>query len=179
MRKSFYFFVSLVVLAGSLASCDWLQGSSDHSPDISVSHFYVNPVLDGDSVISAKDTLGLYYHSLDQSYRMDSLAFGDTVFFVSTYYTYEQPLISVTADWEKDRMDYVMEINDSIAQHLSENSDIASCKLYFNPGFNRVTFPNRFTAKEYGILPLKLTVTSTSQFSPSSVYITIPIKRPE
>ena len=177
MRKLFNIYVSLIVLASIMSSCDWLKSKSDHNPDIYASYFYVNPVFEGDSIISAKDTLHLFHTEQENTYRLDSLAIGDTVLFAATYYTYEQDLISVIIDWDSTLMDLNVDVNAEIAQLLTSKSNVAGGQLYFNPGFNSVTFPCNFSAKAQGLLPLTLMVASTSQFSPTKVYFTIPVKR--
>ena len=180
MRKPFIFLISLVVVMFTMTSCDWLTGESDHSPEIYSSYFYVNPVFEGDSIISAKDTL--YAHQsteVETVYQMDSLTLGDTVFFAPTFYTHSQDLVSIKIDWDTAHFDFTMSIPENISKQLTNQSDTTKGQLFFNPGFNRVSFPCYFTAKEYGRLPLKLTVASTSQFSPTSVIINIPIKKPE
>ena len=179
MRKPFIFLISLVVVMFTMTSCDWLNGESDHSPEIFSSYFYVNPVFEGDSIISAKDTL--YAHQsteVETVYQMDSLTLGDTVFFAPTFYTHSQDLVSIKIEWDSTRMDFSMNLFDDINKHITAQSNIKGGILYFNPGYNRVSFPCSFTAKEYGVLPLKLTVASTSEFSPTSVLLNIPIKRP-
>ena len=179
MKKSFL--LLFVVVATIMTSCEgWLTGTSDQSPEIYSSYFYVNPVFDGDSIISTKDTL--YAHQsteVETVYQMDSLTLGDNVFFAPTFYTHSQDLVSIKIDWDTAQFDFTMSISESISKHITNQSDITKGQLFFNPGFNRVSFPCYFTAKEYGRLPLKLTVASTSQFSPTSVTINIPIKKPE
>ena len=176
MKKSFLLF--FVAIAISLTSCDWfLQGESDHSPEIYTSFFYVNPVFSGDTIIYAKDTLYLSATDTEGQYRVDSLSLGDTVWFAATFYSYEKDLTGITAKWDTTLMDFSFHLTELITRHLADGSNIDEGHLYFNPGFNRVSFPCSFTAKTYGILPLKLTVASTSEFSPSSVYMTIPVKK--
>ena len=178
MRKPFIFLSSIVALALAMTSCDWLNGESDHSPEIYTSFFYVNPVFEGDSIIGAKDTLNIASTDIEGSYRMDSLAFGDTVNFAAAFYSHEQDLVSIKIEWDSTRLDFSMDLVNGIDKHITAQSNVAGGILYFNPGFNRVSFPCSFTAKEYGVLPLKMTVASTSQFSPTSVLFSIPIKRP-
>lgn len=178
MRKFFYLSLSLLAIMLGTSSCDWLLGESDTAPTIYTSVFFVNPIMDGDSIISAKDTL--YAHQtneMENSYRIDSVSLGDTVIFASTYYTYERDIVSILVEWDSLRMDFTMDIQEEISKHLTSQSNIAEGKLIFNPGFNRVSFPCYFIIKDYGILPLRLTVASTSQFSPTSVRMTIPVKR--
>ena len=53
MRKPFTILLTLAAIAFTISSCDWLHGESDQSPEIYSSYFYVNPVFEGDSIISA------------------------------------------------------------------------------------------------------------------------------
>jgi hypothetical protein len=178
MKKSFL--LLFVVVATIMTSCDWLIGESDHSPEIYSSYFYVNPVFEGDSIISAKDTLYAHQENteVESAYLIDSLTLGDTVFFTPIFNTHTQDLVSIKIDWDTAHFDFTMSIPENISKHLTNQSDITKGQLFFNPGLSFVYFPCYFIAKEYGRLPLKLTVASTSQFSPTSVTINIPIKKP-
>ena len=46
----------LLVLLVAMCSCNWYT-EPQHSPSISGSFFYINPVFDGDSMVSAQDTI--------------------------------------------------------------------------------------------------------------------------
>ena len=175
MNKSFL--LLFITIATLMTSCDWLTGESDHSPEMYSSYFYVNPIFRGDSIVSAKDTLFARTTEIEDQFLLDSLALGDTVWFATTFYSYEQDLTSITAEWDTTRMDFNFNLTEVITMHLTEASDVEQCKLFFNPGFNRVSFPCTFTATGYGVLSTKLTVASTSEFSPTIIYLTVPIKR--
>jgi hypothetical protein len=176
MKKSFLVFFA--VIAFCMTSCEnWLTGESDHSPEIYASYFYVNPVFIGDSIISAEDTLFTRATDTEGQYRVDSISLGDTVWFAATFYTHEKDLTGVSADWDTTLMDFSFHLTDGIIKQLTEGSKVEEGQLYFNPGFNRVSFPCTFSAKTHGILPLKLTVASTSQYSPTAILMTIPVKR--
>ena len=66
-----------------------------------------------------------------------------------------------------------------ITDVLTDKTDIEAGKLYFNPGYNRVSFPIYFTPTVRGGMTLKMSVESDSDFPISSVLIYIPaIERP-
>ena len=168
-------FFSLLCLLVALSSCNW-NIEPQYSPDIYTSYFYVNPIFAGDSVVSAKDTLSLVYDSQDGSYEMDTLSLGDTVFFASTYYTWNSNLVAVKLDWDTLRMNLWYTLTENIEKVLTSESNIATGHLYFNSGYNRVSFPIRFSPIVKGGMTLKLTVESDSEYSTNSVLLYIPVK---
>ena len=171
--------LSLIAIAIIFTSCEgFLNGSYDESPTITSSYFYVNHVLQGDSiVISAKDTLFTRSTDTEGQWRLDSLSLGDTVYFVPIFHGNGQNLTGVTIEWDLDRMDFTLGLSENFNKYLEANSNIEKGQLYFKPGVGGIKFPCTFVATQYGILPVKLTVSSPSQFSPYSIYLTIPIKK--
>ena len=173
MRKLFLF-ISFVALTISFSSC--LNVSEPQfSPSIHGSYFYVNPVFRGDSLISAQDSITeLFYDADDGTYDLDTVYVGDTVMFAARFYTYTSDLVSVKLDWEKNHLDLWYFLNDSIKSALTETSDTTAGKLAFDLGYNSVAFPIYFTPLLKGGTTIKLTVTSTSEYSTSSVKFYIP-----
>ena len=177
MRKSFIFTV-LVVISTVMVGCLGYH-EPQFSPSISASSFLVNPVFEGDSLIGAQDTLDLFYDSQDGSYEMDTVYLGDTVMFASTFYSYTSNLMSIEIKWEHDLMQLWYPLVGGITDVLTDKTDIEEGKLYFNPGYNRVSFPIYFTPTVRGGMTLKMSVESDSDFPISSVLIYIPaIERP-
>lgn len=169
MRKLFLLFAVAVAVASCIGD-EELQ----FSPQIYSSHFYVNPVFDGDSVVWAKDTLNLFYDAEDNSYEMDTIYLGDTVVFAATFYSFTSNLVAVELKWEKDFMELWYPLTESITNVLTDQSDLNAGKLYFETGYNRVTFPIYFTPMVRGGMTLKMTVQSDSEYSTSSVLLYIP-----
>ena len=174
MKKSFL--LLFVIVATIMTSCEgWLTGKSDHSPEIYASLFFVNPVFEGDSIVSAKDTLYLSQDPSDGSYELDTVYLGDTVHFVNVYNAYENSLVAVQMTWDSLRMDLWYHLTEDIQKALTNKSKVEKGLLYFEPGYGRVTFPVYFTPRHKGGMTLKLAVESTSEnFSTSSVLIYIP-----
>ena len=175
MRK-YLLFISLVVATSFLTSC--LDTTNpQNSPEIYCSPLYVNPVIQGDSILSAKDTLELLsYDSEGGWYETDTAYVGDTVVFASMYYTVSNNLVSVKIDWEKLSMHLWCPIGDDVRKVLTAESDTTACKFCFDPGYNNVSFPVYFVPLQQGGLKVKLTVKSDSEYSTSSVQFYIPVK---
>lgn len=175
MRKLFLF-ISFVALTISFTSC--LNVSEpQYSPSIIGSFFYINPVFEGDTLVSAQDTIKeLFYDNDNQAYKLDTIFIGDTVFFALTFDTHTSDLVSVKIDWEKHHMDLWYFLSDSTKNVLTSESDTTSGKFCFDPGYSRVAFPMYFTPLVKGGTNLKLTVTSTSYYPTSSAKFYIPVK---
>ena len=174
MRKLFLC-LSLVAVATLMSSC-LTTTEPQYSPEIYTSSFYVNPVFAGDSLVRAKDTLDLFYDSADGSYELDTVYVGDTVMFASTYYTLNSNLVAVKVDWDSLRMNLWYTLREDIEKVLTSESKVEMGSLYFNSGYNRVSFPVYFSPIVKGGMTLKLTVESDSEFSTSSVLFYIPVK---
>ena len=177
MKKSFFFLI--VVLATVMTSCDgWLTGKSDHSPDIYSSYFFVNPIFEGDSLISAQDTLNVISDPIDGSYELsDTIYLGDTVVFANTYYSHENDLVAIQISWDSLRMHLWYNLTNDIQKVLTNSSNIEEGRLNFQPGYNRVSFPVYFTPIHKGGMTIKLAVESTSEAYPiNDVLIYIPVK---
>jgi hypothetical protein len=167
----------LLCLLVALSSCNW-NTEPQYSPEIYTSYFYVNPIFVGDSLVGAKDTLYPFPKLQDDSYEVDTMYVGDTVLFASTYYTLNSNLIAVKMDWDTLRMNLWYSLTEDIEKVLTSESNIEKGRLYFYSGYNRVSFPVRFSPIEKGGMNLKLTVESDSEFSTASALIYIPVKEP-
>ena len=177
MKKSFL--LLFVVFATFMTSCSgWLTGKSDHSPEIYSSLFFVNPVFNGDSLIGAQDTIAVVNDPTDDSYELtDTIYIGDTVVFANTYYAYENDLVAVQISWDSLRMNLWYNLSEDIQKVLTSSSDVERGRLYFQPGYNRVSFPIYFTPIQKGGMTIKLAVESTSEAYPiNSALIYIPVK---
>ena len=173
------FFLVFVVIVTCLTSCNgWLTGKSDHSPEIYASYFYVNPVFKGDTLVGAQDTLFLTYDSNDGSYELDTVFLGDTVVFANEYYSYSNDLVAVQITWDSLRMSLWYNLAEEIQKALGQQSQVEKGLLYFQPGYNRVSFPIYFTPIREGGMTLRLEVESTSESFPKrSELIYIPAKK--
>lgn len=173
MRQFFYLVISLTLISIALTSC-LEEFDSDFTPEIYSSSFYVNPILSGDSIIGAADTLSVKYDATDNSFRLDTMQVGDTVLFSAVFYSFSDNLIAVKALWDSTRMDVSFTLNDEVRKVLTSQTNEQACQLYFNPGYNRVAIPIYAIPTKEGVIPMKLSVESDSQFSPKTITITFP-----
>lgn len=173
MRKWFVL-ISVLVVALAMTSCLG-EVESHYTPRIYSSAFYVNPIMQGDSLKGAKDTLLLKYNTEDDSYVTDTLALGDTVMFASSFYTVSNNLVSVKLDWDTTKMALWYSLNDAILKVLTDRSDVAAGCLYFNPGYNNVAFPVYFSPQVEGKSAVTLTVESDSKYPTTSIRFTVPV----
>ena len=174
MRKSLIF-TMLLVISTIMVGCIGYD-EPQFSPSISSSSFFVNPVFEGDSLMSAQDTLSLFYDSEEDVYNLDTVFVGDTVLFACGFNTRTSNLVAVELKWEKDFLNLWYLLTDDTKKALRDTTDIDNGKLYFNPGYSRVSFPVYFTPKVQGGLNLKLAVESDSEFPVSSASLYIPAK---
>ena len=175
MRKLFCLFAVIGLMTSCIKHIE-----PQYSPEIYSSSFYLNPILDGDSIVSAADTLSLYYDAEEGAYRMDTVYIGDTVMFASTFYTFTSNLTAVELKWETNLMNLWYPLPSGVKEVLTDQTDIDAGKLYFNPGYHRVSFPIYFIPLVGGNRTLKLSVESDSEFPVSSVLLNIPVRpRPE
>ena len=174
MRKLFLLLTVVVAMTSCLESTE-----PQFSPYISGSFFYVNPVFEGDSMVSAQDTItDLFYDADDDTYDlMDTIYIGDTVMFAAKFYTYNSDLVSVKINWNKNHMDVWYFLSDSTKNVLTSDSDTTNGKFVFDLGYHAVSFPLYFTPLVKGGLNLKLTVTSTSYYPTSSTKFYIPVQK--
>jgi hypothetical protein len=169
MRKLFLLLIVIVAMTACLGTTE-----PQYSPEIYSSYFCVNPIFKGDSLVSAKDTLSLEYDSQDGSYELDTVYIGDTVTFASAYYTVNSDLVSVKIDWDTLYMNLWYDLTEDVETKLTSETQLETGRLYFVPGYNRVSFPISFSPIKKGGMTLKLTVESTSEFSSNSVLFYIP-----
>mgnify|MGYP006864371618 FL=1 len=171
MRQLLVFFCVLI----AFSSCNW-NTEPQYSPEIYGSHFYVNPVFEGDSLVSAKDTLSLSYDSEDGTYDLDTVYVGDTITFASVFYSVNSNLVSVNIDWDSTKMNMWYTLPNSVEKVLTSQTNLEDGDLYFVPGYNRLSFPISFTPLVKGGMTFSLTVESDSEFPETSVLFYVPAK---
>ena len=175
MRKLFVL-ISVLVVALAMTSClDNVH--SDYTPEIKCSYLYVNPILNSDTIVGAKDTLRLTYDDKDNSFVTDTLALGDTLMFSAAYYTVSKNLIAVKIAWDSTETALWYPLNTKIEDVLTDRSDVAAGQLYFNPGYNFVAFPIYVSPKQVGKTSFSLTVESDSKFPTASLKFVLPVSK--
>ena len=175
MRKLFLF-ISFVALTISFTSCLNVP-EPQYSPEIGCTYFYINPVFSGDTLVSAQDSITTFvYDGDDKSWKLDTINVGDTVMFGAKFVSFANDLVSVKIDWEKEHVDLWCDLSDSIKTILTAQTDTTAGHLFFDYGYNSVAFPIFFTPLVKGGTNIKLTVASTSEFSPNYRKFYIPVQ---
>ena len=170
----------LLLLALSLAMVACIDNTGTHTtPQMMLGNLYVNPQFVGDSLISAKDTLEDHYNTEDGLIYLDTLQLGDTVMFPALFSSNMNNLVSVQAKFDTLKVNMWFDIDpeeEAVKKALTAESNHMKGILYFNPMYNYVTFPVYIVPMETGGHPIKLTVTSDSQFPSYSVAFVLPVK---
>lgn len=169
---------SLLALAVVITSCIDTTGVQT-TPEMLLGNVYVNPQFEGDSLIGAKDTLYDHYNELDGLIYLDSMKLGDTIMFPALFSANMNNLVSVSAKYDTLKMNMWFDIDpeeEAVKKALTAESNHMKGILYFNPMYNYVTFPVYIVPMETGGHPIKLTVTSDSQFPSYSVAFVLPVK---
>ena len=174
MRKFIY--LSIISVVALMTSCLG-EMESHYTPRIYCSAFYVNPILQGDSLTGAKDTLMLTLDIENNAYVSDTVELGDTIMFASTFYSVSNNLVAVKMDWDTTTTALWFPLTDAIQKVLTERTDMSAGNLYFNPGYNTVAFPIYLCPMAEGKSSVVLTVESDSKFSTSSLKFAVPVSK--
>ena len=124
MRK-LLFPLSIIAIVSLMTSClsNW---ESNDTPRIATSMFLVNPVMQGDSVAEAKDTMLIRYDMEDDSYITDTLALGDTILFASSFYSVSNNLVAIKMKWDSTETALWYSLSEATQKVLTEQSDMAA-----------------------------------------------------
>ena len=107
-----------------------------------------------------------YYHWLSDAEVNEFLSCNETV----PEWSYAEQ-----NNWLNKKFDIDPE-EEAVKKALTAESNHMKGILYFNPMYNYVTFPIYIVPMETGGHPIKLTVTSDSQFPSYSVAFVLPVK---
>lgn len=172
------FFVLLVASAGlMLISCVG-DTHSDYTPEIMFSDMYLNPTFHGDTLVSAEDTMAVKYDADLNAYVMtDTLSVTprDSVVFAVRFWSMGNDLIATRINFDTTALNLQITINDEIRQVLAEKSNLRTAQLYYNPGYNMVSFAAGYAPLKEGLHKLEFVVESDSKYSPVSYLFLQPV----
>lgn len=171
----FLLLVLLWSVVFSMTSC-LNNVQSNFTPQIYCSYLYVNPIMEGDSVVSAKDTLNFLFNTKTNAYDTDTILVGDTVMFASAFYTVENNMVSVKLDWDSTHLNLWYPLSEDVTNILTDKTDLSVGDMFFNPGYNLFPLSIYFTPVSSGGTNLELTVVSDSEYSTASVLFYFPVK---
>lgn len=170
-------FLYLLLIACVATSC--LNTETHTTPQMLFGNLYVNPQFVGDTLVGAKDTLEDHYNYEVGMVYLDTLQLGDTVMFSAYFDSYMNSLVSVQANYDTTRVNLWFAIDpqsDAVKNLLASGSNPQKGILLFNPMYRSVVFPIYIVPQEAGSHPIKITVTSDSNYSTNSAIFTMPVK---
>lgn len=169
-----FVFVSLVILAGVLSACSSRQAS--YTPYILHSHFYLNPVYSGDSIVAAQDTLdSVAVSPSDGYYHLKPIHLGDTVVFVAGFGSVANDLIAARMNVDTLSLLQSARIGDDFRAILLPESDEKHIQLLFKPGYSFAALRVGYRPIKVGEHTIELVVESDSKFSPQSQIFKQPV----
>lgn len=174
--KSFLF---ILALACTMTSCFDNTGYQS-SPYMEFGYAYVNPQFVGDTTfIGGEDTLFSHYNEALEQWCLDTLHLGDTMMFPAYFTSFTNNLVSVVASFDTTRVNlwFDLKSNDQLViNSIAAGSQVEKGILIFSPMYNEATFPIYVVPQEAGTYPIKITVTSDSQFPNNASLFTLPVK---
>jgi len=173
MKRLFIPLALVMVLV--LPSC--LKNKAEYTPYISFSHFILNPVYHGDTLVWAEDTLNVTINEDDQ-FVLDTVEVGDTIVFAVGYGSYANDLqaarILVS---DSTGMRYSVLLNEAIRSVLvSEQVDGSGVNLELQSGYNYLAFPAGCKILKSGTHRVEFKVESDSKYSPNSYIFLQPVR---
>lgn len=163
MKK--YFFYLTLALSLALASCA-LENGSQYTPRLGVANFLCYNSGPADT---------LHATFVDNMYRVDTIAVGDTVRFVVLMDAITNNLVSFTFEADSNTLGYKLMV-DSIVPALDLSSVVQDGLLYFKNGYCAAMFPIEYVARKAGAPKVTLTVESDSKFPKQSMSFVQPVE---
>lgn len=166
MKKLLILLVASVSLV--LASCV-NNVHSDYTPYIVFSDMYINPTFHGDTLVAAEDTMSFKYDSdLNAYYMADTLTVSpkDSVVFAMGFCSMGNDLIAARINFDTTALDLQVTINKEISDVLTGQTNLRMAQLYFQPGYNAVSFSAGYSPLKEGTHKIEFVVESDSKYSP-------------
>ncbi len=173
MKHQFLILISLGLMAFGLNSC--LDNAQSHyTPSLYFTDFYVNPVFSHDTLMGASDTLLASYDTLLNVYVLDTIHFSDSIIFGLACETYSNNLTAVRINYDTSALAFYANIDD-LKPIMTASSKPEMMQLYFNPGYNLVTFGVGYKGKKAGSYTLEFVGESDSDLSPTKYVLVQPV----
>jgi len=149
------------------------EGAS-FTPYIQTSYFYVNPFYEGDNIVLADDTLSMTLSN--GTYVLDSIDVDDKVVVMAGFGSYTNDLIAVRVNFDSTQLNMQAPVSQKVKDILLPSSNLQTIQLLLNPGYNYLAIPLNYTPRKSGVFQFSLIVESDSEFSPSTVLFTQPVR---
>jgi len=159
-----------------VALCSWSckQSTAEFTPYIQVSYFYLNPVFEGEKIVSAADTLSVRF--MDGAYVIDSINRDDKVVFQVHYGSYANELVAARIVFDTTQLNMYPKLSQELQSVLLPSSDVRNIQLYINPGCNGLSFPVIYQPMQSGTFQFGLICESDSKLSPCSMQYKQPVR---
>ena len=171
--KQFPFFFALLGLA-ILTSCN--HNTEDYTPYISFSFFYVNPVIENDSLKAADDTITFPTYDAELgAYIFDTLTTFDTLFCVTAFGAYTNNLTAAHIEHDAEALSIFTNKYEDLSKAL-KSFDTIPMSLYFKSGYNLAVIPVYVAPKKAGVWKIRFVCESDSHYSPTTQTFLLPVK---
>ena len=146
---------------------------NDSTPYISRSGLILNPTFSGDTITGGQDTLTVTaVESSTNVFAVQSIAVGDSVVMAVVFGALTNQLVSATVSSDAPEVLSVRcQLNESVQQTLSSQSDVSKGQLVFNSGWESIGFPVYLRAQKAGSATVTFHVVTDSQYSPVTAYL--------
>ena len=167
MKK--YIFCAIAMVLFLLSACKTNEDPQS-SPRIYTSHFTRNPATWTGKV----DTLNVKIVS--DVYVVDTINVGDTIHVDILLNAVTNQLTGFTLDTDTTYLKYTIEQYKELLQAVTSDTDFANGKIFFKTGYSGASLPIFYIARKSGKATIALKVTSDSEYSPSTLTFTQPIR---
>ncbi len=159
----------MFVFALSLASCK-TNDEPQYSPQFAMSEFVVSHL----DATQKPDTLGAKV--VDEVIVVDSISVGDTVRFAVLCNAVTNQLTSFVATTDTTILYMKVYLGEQHTKALDKSSVVEDCKLVFLPGYGAASFPMEYIARKSATANVTFTLSSTSEYSPTTLKFSQPIR---
>lgn len=166
MRRSILY---IFAVALGLASCSKVD-EPQYSPQISVSHL----IVWHENAELPHDTLKVF--STSDGYVTDSISVGDTVRFAVACDAITNQLTAFETTIDANVLAFTLFLTTQHMQALEATSDAEKGLLYFKPGYRYAAFEMQYVAQKSGSANVSFKVSTTSEFSPSTLSFRQPVR---
>ncbi len=173
MKRFSFFALFLLFLSGLCFTACNRTLVNDSTPYISRSGLILNPTFSGDTITGGQDTLTVTaVESSTNVFAVQPIAVGDSVVMAVLFGALTNQLVSATIASDAPAVLSVRcQLNESVQQTLSSQSDISKGQFVFKSGWESIGFPIYVRALKAGSATVTFKVVTDSQYSPVTAYL--------
>lgn len=167
MKK--YIFCAIALVLFLLSACKKKE-EPQSSPRIYMSYLTRNPATWTGKV----DTLNVQI--ISDTYVVDSISVGDTIHVDVLLNAVTNQLMGFTLETDTTYLKYTIEQYKELIEAITSDSDIEHGIIHFKIGYSAASLPLYYIARKSGKATVSMKVTSDSEYSPSTLSFTQPIR---